>query len=584
MIPNDFIQTLLDRTDIVDLIGQSVPLKKSGVNYVARCPFHQEKTPSFSVNPQRQFFHCFGCGASGNALGFVMQHTGAGFVEAVQHLADQAGLTVPSSTEPARQAPSRSGLDLLQQVALHYQEKLAQTPHALEYLKRREVTPETAQHFGLGYAPGAWHGLEEKFPQVTIDTWLALGMMVRNENGKCYDRFRDRLMFPIHDHKGQVIGFGGRVLDSGEPKYLNSPETELFEKGKELYGWPQARQALRQNNQILVVEGYMDVVSLSQAGIGNVVATLGTSTTADQARRLLRSTDRILFAFDGDKAGRKAAERALHLILPIFEEGKEIGFLFFPEGEDPDSFVRQNGPAALHTKISTALPLSNFVMERLTQGLIRSQPEHQGQFLRQARELLATLTSPWLTFSLKRLMAAWLEITPDQLNSFLGTTAAPAVQSPQPRSRPPLRPRQAPSSIAHQLMACLLVEPAFAQQVGIPDQDTQTPLLPEARALHHLASYLRHQDPVPNLSHILEHFRAQDEEKLIEAVLKREFLTLQDTPTEELVLVYQDGLKRWQSMGRQQEARILLQLAQSRPLNQQEKERLQWLTLNRLAQ
>ncbi|WP_297484249.1 DNA primase [Ferrovum sp.] len=584
MIPNDFIQTLLDRTDIVDLIGQSVPLKKSGVNYVARCPFHQEKTPSFSVNPQRQFFHCFGCGASGNALGFVMQHTGAGFVEAVQHLADQAGLTVPSSTEPARQAPSRSGLDLLQQVALHYQEKLAQTPHALEYLRRREVTPETAQHFGLGYAPGAWHGLEEKFPQVTIDTWLTLGMMVRNENGKCYDRFRDRLMFPIHDHKGQVIGFGGRVLDSGEPKYLNSPETELFEKGKELYGWPQARQALRQNNQILVVEGYMDVVSLSQAGIGNVVATLGTATTADQARRLLRSTDRILFAFDGDKAGRKAAERALHLILPIFEEGKEIGFLFFPEGEDPDSFVRQNGPAALHAKISTALPLSNFVMERLTQGLIRSQPEHQGQFLRQARELLATLTSPWLTFSLKRLMAAWLEITPDQLNSFLGTTAAPAVQSPQARSRPPLRPRQAPSSIAHQLMACLLVEPAFAQQVGIPDQDTQTPLLPEARALHHLASYLRHQDPVPNLSHILEHFRAQDEEKLIEAVLKREFLTLQDTPTEELVLVYQDGLKRWQSMGRQQEARILLQLAQSRPLNQQEKERLQWLTLNRLEQ
>ena len=349
MIPNDFIQTLLSRVDIVDVVDRSVPLRKAGANYQACCPFHSEKTPSFTVSPTKQFYHCFGCGAHGTAIGFLMEYGGKSFPEAVEQLARDAGLTVPrveSADERERREQSGDLADTLLTAARHYRGRLKDSPEAIAYLKRRGLTGQVAAHFGIGYAPDAWQGLATAFPDYENPALEAAGLVVRGDGGKRYDRFRDRVMFPIHDTRGRVIGFGGRVLENGEPKYLNSPETALFSKGKELYGLYLARNAIRAADRVLVVEGYMDVVALAQHGIEYAVATLGTATTPFHAQKLFRLSDRVVFCFDGDTAGRKAAWRALENTLPVLADGKEARFLFLPDGQDPDDFVRAPGKAA----------------------------------------------------------------------------------------------------------------------------------------------------------------------------------------------------------------------------------------------
>lgn len=579
MIPPEFIQTLLDRVDIVDLIGQSVALKKAGANHVARCPFHQEKTPSFSVSSQRQFYHCFGCGASGNAISFVIQYHGASFVDAVNLLAAQAGLTVPSqaSAPPPSVSPSPSQLDLLAQVSNYYHQQLWHHPRAQDYLARRGVLDDAAKTFQLGYAPPGWHGLTTAFPHVATSLWLDIGLWVTQDKGGHHDRFRDRLMFPIQDTRGRVIAFGGRVLDQGEPKYLNSPETQLFAKGQELYGWPQARQALRQHNEVLVVEGYMDVVSLAQAGIGHVVASLGTAISEFQIKRLLRSAERLVFAFDGDKAGRKAAERAMERVLPLFEEGKDVAFLFFPDGEDPDSFVRTQGAPALRDKIAQALPLSSFILEHVSDGLARHHPESQGQFLRRAQLILSSIRSAWLTYALKKRMASWLEIDSAQLDAFLDLSPSP---SPAPRAVRPSRTRHPPPTLARQLLACLMVCPELVHEVGLPQEDPGAHL-PDEKAVPQVASFLRHEDPPPSLALLLEHFRSQPEEAVVNSVLQKEFIPLCDTPKNELVPVYRDGLQRWTLLVRQREIDQLLSQAKNQPLEREALERLQTLLMTR---
>ncbi len=580
MIPPEFIQTLLGRIDLVDLIGQSVPLKKAGVNYVARCPFHQEKTPSFSVSPARQFFHCFGCGASGNAISFVMQHRGAGFVDAVQQLADLVGLPVPHSSTATPTPPPRPHLEALEQISHHYQQALQQHPRALSYITRRGIKAETTHTFRLGYAPPGWHGLTHTFPHFPTALLIEIGMVIQQEGGGVHDRFRDRLMFPIQNSRGQIIGFGGRILDQGEPKYLNSPETPLFEKGQELYGWPQARQALRQNHEMLVVEGYMDVISLSQAGLGHVVATLGTAITEFQVKRLLRSTDRLVFAFDGDNAGRKAALRAMERVLPWFEEGKDIAFLFFPEGEDPDSFVRQQGAAALQEKVSQALPLSSFVMDHLSEGLQRHLPEGQGQFLKRAQTLLGSLRSPWLTFALKKRMAEWLDLSLPQLDQFLGSTKTPERSPTRTPIASPLTSRLPPTTLARQLIACLMADPALVHQIGMPLEDPLA-TTPEERQLFPFADHLRHQDITPSLPLLIEHFRGKPEENTLDSILAKEFIPLSETPSEELAMVYRDGLARWGQQIRQREIDQWLEKARHQPLTPDEQARLQALVLTR---
>jgi DNA primase len=332
MIPESFIQDLLARVDIVDLVDSYVPLKKAGANYAACCPFHNEKSPSFTVSPTKQFYHCFGCGAHGTAIGFVMEYQGMGFIDAVKELAGRAGMTVPESEgrsfQDEKPGQTRGLIEIMARAAAYYKAQLKASPRAIEYCKKRGLSGEVAARFGIGYAPEGWQNLQAVFPDYNADELKVAGLIIENEAGRRYDRFRDRLMIPIVNPKGEIIAFGGRIIDQGEPKYLNSPETPLFEKGRELFGLPQARQALRETNTAIVTEGYMDVIALSQNGVGNAVATLGTATTPTHVQKLLRQVDRIVFSFDGDNAGRKAAWRALENALEALADNKQIGFVF----------------------------------------------------------------------------------------------------------------------------------------------------------------------------------------------------------------------------------------------------------------
>ncbi|PTT89785.1 DNA primase, partial [Pelomonas sp. HMWF004] len=398
------MQDLLSRVDVVDVVGRHVELKKAGINHKGLCPFHGEKSPSFIVSPSRQTYHCFGCGVHGNAIGFLMEHTGASFVEAVEDLAQQVGMQVPQDERSpeqrerakAEKARQQTLTDVLARAADHYKAQLRKSPRAIEYLKGRGLTGQIAARFGLGYAPEGWRALASGFPAYDDPQLVEAGLVITpevesGEEAKRYDRFRDRIMFPIRNVQGDVIGFGGRVLDKGEPKYLNSPETPVFSKGRELYGLFEGRQAMRQREHALVVEGYMDVVALAQHGIGNAVATLGTACTAEHVNKLFRFTESVVFSFDGDAAGRRAAGRALEAALPHATETRSIKFLFLPTEHDPDSYVRELGAEAFERCIETAVPLSRQLTSVAAEGCDLGTPEGRARMLNQAKPLWALL-------------------------------------------------------------------------------------------------------------------------------------------------------------------------------------------------
>ncbi|TAK90449.1 MAG: DNA primase [Aquabacterium sp.] len=403
MIPPSFIQDLLARTDIADVVGKFVTLKKAGINYKGLCPFHGEKSPSFVVSPSRQTYHCFGCGVHGNAIGFLMEFGGTGFVDAVKDLAQMQGMPVPDDNvrpeERERQKQIKekqnSLTDVMAKAAHHWKQQLKKTPRAVNYLKGRGLTGEIAARFALGYAQDNWRGLASVFPKYDDPLLVESGLVITHEpeagesEGKRYDRFRDRIMFPIRNPQGEVIGFGGRVLDKGEPKYLNSPETPVFIKGRELYGLYEGRAALRNKGYAIVTEGYMDVVALAQWGFGNAVATLGTACTADHAQKLFRFTDQVVFSFDGDAAGRRAAGRALEATLPYATDTRRISFLFLPTEHDPDSYIREFGAEAFEQCIKQAVPLSRQVLEHAGADCDMDTAEGRARLLVQAIPLLA---------------------------------------------------------------------------------------------------------------------------------------------------------------------------------------------------
>jgi len=376
-IPQDFIDDLLNRTDIVDIVEERVQLKRAGRNYSGLCPFHKEKTPSFSVDPDKQFYYCFGCGAGGNALGFVMEYERIDFPQAVELIARRQGLEIPrqQSAQPQRERELKGIYQLLERADQFYRQQLRQHPErarAVDYLKQRGLSGQIAQQFGIGYAPPGWDNLlrhmgDQAEQRKQLD---AAGMViVKPEEQRCYDRFRDRIMFPIIDMRGRVIAFGGRVLGDDKPKYLNSPETEAFHKGRELYGLYQARKANRELKRLVIVEGYMDVVALAQHGISNAVATLGTATSEHHLNRIFKLVAEVVFCFDGDKAGRQAARRALDTVLAQMEDGRQARFLFLPEGEDPDSLVRREGAEGFNRRLGEAQPLSVFLFDNLSNDL-----------------------------------------------------------------------------------------------------------------------------------------------------------------------------------------------------------------------
>ena len=400
-IPQSFIQELLARVDVVDVVGRYVQLKKSGANFMGLCPFHGEKSPSFSVSPSKQFFHCFGCGKNGNAIGFLMDHAGMGFREAVQDLAQQIGMQVPDdeNTSPrdreraAAQRQKQATLtDVLEKAGDAWRRHLRESPRAVQYFKGRGVSGQVAKRYGLGYAPEGWRGLASVFPEYDSPLLEESGLVIVNEeDGKRYDRFRDRVMFPIRNVKGECIGFGGRVLGDDKPKYLNSPETPVFHKGRELYGLYEARNAIREHGYALVTEGYMDVVALAQLGFPNAVATLGTACTPEHVHKLFRFTDTVVFSFDGDAAGRRAARKALDGALPYASDTRSVKFLFLPAEHDPDSFVRAYGPEAFARHVGDAVPLSRFLLEAAREGCDLGTAEGRAHMLSNARPLWAAL-------------------------------------------------------------------------------------------------------------------------------------------------------------------------------------------------
>lgn len=515
-IAQSFIQELLARADVVEVVGRYVQLKKSGANFMGLCPFHAEKTPSFSVSPAKQFYHCFSCGKHGDAINFLMEHTGASFTEAVHELAQQCGLSVPEDTrspqEKARDAQQSQRRATLSQVLARasqaYRQRLKDAPRAIGYLKKRGLTGQIASRFALGYAPEGWRTLAGVFPDYADPLLVESGLVVAGEGEggpeRRYDRFRDRIMFPIRSVKGEVIGFGARVLGNEKPKYLNSPETPVFHKGSELYGLYEARAALREKGYALVVEGYMDVVALAQLGFANAVATLGTACTPQHVQKLFRFTASVVFSFDGDAAGQRAASKALQAALPYASDTRSVKFLFLPGGHDPDSFIRTEGAQAFAAAVAAAEPLSRFLLQTAAQDCDMSSAEGRARFAAQARPLWQQLPAGALAQQILADIAQQTQIDARELAQLWGQsrsasgTHARSTPSPGPGQRPwrgsaggpderwhdrrndgwhddswqnsAARLRAAPASRASRALQIVLTDPAAWPALGEPDQ------------------------------------------------------------------------------------------------------------------
>ena len=520
MIPNDFIAQLLSRVDVVEVIDRLVPLKKAGQNYQACCPFHKEKSPSFSVSPTKQFYHCFGCGAHGSAITFLMEYSGKSFPDAVDELAQNIGLTVPNDN--TRQADPQAGglFDVMIAAAGFYKQQLKSSPVAIEYFQKRGVSGDVARRFHLGWAPAGWQPLADAFADYADNQLLeTAGLIATGDGGKRYDRFRERVMFPILNQQGAVIAFGGRILgskdDGGGPKYLNSPETPIFSKGRELYGLFQAQTAIRKVNRVLVVEGYMDVVALAQYGIEYVVATLGTATTEAHTQRLLRLADEVVFSFDGDAAGQRAAWRALENALPALRDGKQVRFLFLPAEHDPDSYVREFGQAAFEDMVANAFPLSEYWIRELNVRHAGDSAEAKAGRAAAARLHLELVSAPMLREVLAKVLEGDVNIAAHTLLPPIKvkpqeTTDGIDDEAPRTRyvaRRPPI-PRTDPAT--QRVLACarrILGRPKLAMylvDMQLPDANNAAQVLRLLQAVVDVA--IRYPDE-PNVGALLEQFR-----------------------------------------------------------------------------
>ena len=506
-IPRQFIDDLLNRVDIVDVIGERVPLKKKGSNHSACCPFHNEKTPSFTVSQQKQFYHCFGCGEHGSAISFLMDYENMHFVDAIETLAASVNLEVPreavSPDDSKQRDHAKSLYALMEQCAEFYTTKLKQTDTAIAYLKDRGLDGQTARQFMLGFVPSGWDNLSKAFPSREKDL-LETGMLIKNDTGRVYDRFRERIMFPIRDRRGRVVAFGGRVTGQDEPKYLNSPETTLYHKGSELYGLYEGRKAAQDAGMMIVVEGYMDVIALHQAGIHYAVATLGTATNRQHCDNIYRAVPEILFCFDGDRAGREAAWRALQAALPCLTDGREASFLFLPDGDDPDSLVTREGKAGFDQQVAARIPIIDFLFQHLAGDADLSQIGTRARLAEQSKPLLNQIPT-----------GVYRELATQQLESLIGVSLnVTATEAPQPQYAP--RPQRAPQPTPRQVnnqslttmrRAVLLIvqNPSLVQTLE-PEQYDFDAAIRGADVLMKLIG-LCDANPEMTTGHVLEHFR-----------------------------------------------------------------------------
>ena len=535
MIPESFIQELLNRVDVVDVIDKSVPLKKAGANYSACCPFHNEKSPSFTVSPTKQFYHCFGCGAHGTAIGFLIEYQGLSFVESVHELARMVGMIVPQETRDANQvAQSKANQQVmlglqesLEQAAQYYKAELKKSPRAIEYLKGRGLSGVIAAKFQIGYGPAGWQNLQNVFSNYENEALNVAGLVVTSEQGKRYDRFRDRIMFPIHDQKGQVIGFGGRVINPEDtPKYYNSPETPLFQKGHELYGLFLARRAIRDAGRALVVEGYMDVVALAQYDIHYAVAALGTATTPFHITKLMRQADEIVFCFDGDKAGLTAAWRAAMNALPALTDGLKLAFLFLPKEHDPDSYVREFGKEKFEAEIKAAMPLSQYILQHLSENNALQSQEDRVRFLNEAEPIMQQISAPRSAMYLRKKVAELAQLSIDEMHALL---KLPSLNKAPMQARP--KQVRTTSSLHKQFCVMLLMKPILAKQADLlwlfGDSDDELLLR------HAIEICLNH--PHSNPAVIMRELENKVDEKILLA-LKRELNLWDDKLNPEIAI------------------------------------------------
>lgn len=554
-IPQSFIQELLARVDVVEVVGRYVQLKKGGANFMGLCPFHGEKSPSFSVSPTKQFFHCFGCGKNGNAIGFLMEHAGMNFVEAVKDLAQGVGLQVPEEDispqdreRAAQQREKQATLtDVLEKAGEAYRKHLKSSPKAVEYLKGRGLSGEIAKQFGLGYAPEGWRSLASVFPDYQDPLLAESGLVIVNqEDGqdeKRYDRFRDRVMFPIRNVKGECIGFGGRVLGEGTPKYLNSPETPVFSKGRELYGLFEARHALRDAGYVLVTEGYMDVVALAQLGFPNAVATLGTACTADHVQKLFRFTDAVVFSFDGDSAGRRAARKALDGALPYASDVRSVKFLFLPAEHDPDSYIREFGKEGFAHCVSEAMPLSRFLIEVAREGCDLHTAEGRAHMASNAKPLWMALPEGALKRQLLGEIASLADLGTHELQELWlpAPVAATTARSGnfqkskdyRPRERAPQNwkrsnTRQIPAGRADHAARVLLSDMSIWEDLSSEDHNLLCDLAPPHGPLFAWLYHQHHEHGSQPWGALREGLRGHESEDLAVRVMATAFVPVLD--------------------------------------------------------
>jgi len=597
-IPREFIDELMSRVDIVDVIDERVPLKKAGKEYKACCPFHDEKTPSFTVSQSKQFYHCFGCGAHGTALGFLMEYEHMGFVEAVEELASRAGLEVPREQGPAgereQQGPDLGSLyDVLARADGYYRKQLRehpQAPRAVDYLKQRGLSGNIAAEFGIGYAPSGWDNLQGVFgsrAEVT-EQLVTAGMLIKKEGGGTYDRFRDRIMFPIRDARGRTIAFGGRVLPDAQgsanaagdrtsgaagsnsgAKYLNSPETPVFHKGRELYGLYEARKAMRKLDRLMVVEGYMDVVALAQHGIRYAVATLGTATTAEHLNRLFRIVDEVVFCFDGDRAGREAAWRALDNALPAMREGRQLYFMFLPEGEDPDTLVRKEGAEAFEQRITVSLGFSDYFFEVLGADVDIKTIDGRARLVDKARPLLARIPEGVLRTLLTQHLAKLSQMELGQLGGVLGKGAATTQAGRPSPTRRSIR-KDAPSPVRTVIKA-VLNHPALALNAG-PAQRFVELQVPGVALMVEMLEMVQ-ANPNVNSAVLLEHWRGTEQEKHLYRLAQDEtFLE-----AEEMEADFLGALARLDQQLLDQRREVLIQKSRNGALSEDERQEMRRL-------
>jgi DNA primase len=533
-IPQNFIDDLVARADVVEIVNARVPLKRKGKEYTACCPFHNEKTPSFTVSETKQFYHCFGCGAHGTALGFLMEYENMEFIDAVEELAAIYHLEIPREQGVQTKQNDRQPLyDMLTQVDSLYQQQLKQSERAIAYLKQRGLSGDIAKHYHIGFAPDGWDFLAAKFnDDAHTSALVQTGMLVKKDNGGYYDRFRDRIMFAITNRRGKVIGFGGRVLDKGEPKYLNSPENALFHKGLEVYGLYEANRATRDLTRIIVVEGYMDVVALAQFGISYAVASLGTATTKEQIQTIFRSTQQIVFCYDGDKAGRKAAWRALENTLEVIRDGQHAKFLFLPDGEDPDSLVRQEGKDTFETRMDESTSLSEFMFKHLTEQCEMDTVEGRSKLIELAKPLFASMPDSLFKDLLLEELSSISAVSTEKFTTYANTKNKPLKTETQETKHS----QKQKSPVGLRTAIALLIQfPELVNEVEIPESFRNSSIR-GLTLLYNLHTTIS-SNPEINSIALLERFRDDSSFEALTQLHQHEVPDLNDVETRKKLYV-----------------------------------------------